>query len=1132
MEIILAFTHLHLHTNYSICDSIVQLDPLFDRLKQFGHTAVAMTDHGNLYGAVDFYKKAVKNNIKPIIGCEFYLAKGLMTDKTTEKGKKGFSHLILLAKNEIGYKNIVKLSSVGFTKGFYYKPRIDKQVLSEYKDGLICLPACLAGSIQQLVLSDRINDAIEEVKWYRSVFGDDFYLELQEHNIPKERIIRSFFKEMSNQLGIPLVVTNDTHYLDKDDAEAHDAMLCIGTGKKMDDPDRQRYDGTGYHLMSESEMAILFPDDLDAIHRTCEVADKVDFELDLKTHHFPKYAVPSGSTLNDYLEKKTYDGAQVRFNGEITKEIEDRIQYELRIIKECGFSEYFLVVHDFIRWARDRGIAIGPGRGSCSASIVVYCLFITDINPLKYGLFFERFLNPERISMPDIDIDFCYFRRQDVIDYVTNKYGKENVSSIITFGVLGAKSALNAVAKVLGIPFQESQRISKMVLLPADTIDNNIKANDELKSALEENSVNRELLDVGRKLGGCIKYAGIHASGIVIADGGIDNFVPLTVDKEGQLATQFDMESVDAAGMLKVDFLGLRTMTVISETERLIKQRKGIDIKMLEVPLDDDKVYRMLDGGETAGIFQLESHGMRKLLGRLGMQNNNFADIVALVALYRPGPLQSGMTDRFINRKNGYEQITYLHESMRTILEETYGVIVYQEQIMQLSVSLCGFTMGRGDVLRKAMGKKKQEVMDAMREEFVNGGVNTSGLSHGQMTNLFEEIAKFAAYGFNKAHSTGYALIAYWTAYLKANYTIEFMASLLTSIMDKDDKIKQYYIEAKRLNIPVMLPDINESYRGFEVTADNKIRCGLAVIRNLGSVGVDKILADRNKNGSFSTLENFCSRVRVSKKVVESLIKCGCFDSIANRGQLLSILPDAISIGKDKLDKNDRGQLTFDDLCDDLVEEDDVCINLPNIADLTDEEKGRGEKEILGMSISYNHLEVAAALFLNSAVKLGNLEDYVGKKVELPVVINGYKSKTYSQGIMLYVDLMDDSGAASGIVFERTRNQCQEILTMDNIVIIQGRVDKNDDKVQIIIDKAILPDKSQLSSVVKPLQINVSGKSQTDIMNLQGILSNYSGGIIPVDFVLNGEVIPSDLKVGNDNQMLYLIVQSGFEINY
>lgn len=1127
----MAFTHLHLHTHYSICDSIVQLDPLFEKLKEYGHKAVAMTDHGNLYGAVDFYQKAVKNNIKPIIGCEFYVAKGLMTNKTAEKGKKGFSHLILLAKNKTGYKNLVKLSSVGFTKGFYYKPRIDKQVLSEYRDGLICLPACLAGSIQQLVLEDRINDAIEEVKWYQGIFGDDFYLELHDHTIPEERIVRSFFKEMSNQFSIPLVVTNDTHYLDKMDAEAHDAMLCIGTGKKRDDVERKKYDGTNYHLMSESEMVELFPDDLDAIHRTCDVADKIDFELDLKTHHFPKYDVPSGSTLDNYLEKKTYEGAQVRFSGEVTKEINDRIKYELKVIKECGFSEYFLVVHDFIKWARDRGIAIGPGRGSCSASIVVYCLFITDIDPLKYGLFFERFLNPERISMPDIDIDFCYFRRQDVIDYVTEKYGKENVSSIITFGVLGAKSAINAVAKVLGISFQDSQRISKMILLPADTIDNNIKVNDDLKNALNENDVNRELLDVSRKLGGCIKYAGIHASGIVIANGGIDNFVPLTVDKSGQLATQFDMESVDAAGMLKVDFLGLRTMTVISETERLIKLRKGLDIKMLEVPLNDDKVYRMLERGETAGIFQLESHGMRKLLGRLGMQNNSFADIVALVALYRPGPLQSGMTDRFINRKNGYEQITYLHNTMRHILEETYGVIVYQEQIMQLSVALCGFTMGRGDVLRKAMGKKKQEVMDAMREEFVNGGVNTSGLSYDQMTNLFEEIAKFAAYGFNKAHSTGYALIAYWTAYLKVNYTIEFMASLLTSIADKEDKIKQYFIEAKRLNIPVILPDINESSRGFEVTDNDSIRCGLAVIRNLGAVGVDKILEERNKNGIFPTLEDFCSRVRVSKKVTESLIKCGCFDNMANRPQLFSILPKALSIGKDKLDKTDKGQLTFDDICDDI--EDEVGgIELSDLPDWTKKEKGRAEKEILGMSISYNPLQVAASLFLSSTRKLSNLDDYVGGKVEMPVVISDFKAKNYSQGIMLYVDLMDDSGTASAVVFERARSHYEQFIVLDNIVIIEGRVDNNGDRSQIIIDKVRLPDDDVLAQKVKPLQIDVSNSNQERIRALHGVLSN-NPGIIPVDFFFNGEIVPSDMKVRINDNLLMNILQCGFEnMNY
>lgn len=1122
----MAFVHLHLHTTYSICDAITQVGPIVKKAKEYGQNAVAMTDHGNMFGAIDFYKKAKANSIKPIIGCELYLSKSVMTDKVGEKGKKGYSHIILLAKNEQGYKNLVKLSSLAYTKGFYYKPRIDKATLFEYRDGLICLTACIAGSIQQLVLEDRINDAIQEAEWYQQTFGSDLYLEIQNHGIDKEKKVINFFKDLSFKKGIPLVATNDVHYLNKEDSEAHEVMLNIGSGKELTDPTHMKYDGGGYHFTSEQEMRELFPEFPNAIDVTQEIANKVDFDIDLKTHHFPKYEIPQGYDLDSYLEKVVYDGANKRFDNNISPEIKERLIYELGVIKQCGFSEYFLVVQDFVNWAKKKNIAVGPGRGSGAGSMVVYCLFITDVNPLEYDLFFERFLNPERVSMPDIDIDFCFFRRPEVIDYVINKYGKENVSSIITFGMLGAKSVINAVAKVMGLSFQDSQRISKLVLLPTDTLANNLEANEELKKALNETDINRKVLSISQKLEGCIKYSGIHASGIVVASGGIDTYVPLAVDKDGQLATQYDMESVDAAGMLKVDFLGLRTMTVVNETLRLVKMRRGIDININKIPLNDPNVYKSLAKGETSGVFQLESHGMRKLLNRIGLDDCNFRDLIALVALYRPGPLNSGMTDKFINRKRGYEPIVYAHPSLKGILDETYGVIVYQEQIMQIAVKLCGFTMGRGDVLRKAMGKKKKDVMDAMREEFVNGGIKTSGLSHEIMTQMFNEIEQFAAYGFNKSHSTCYALIAYWTAWLKVNYTVEFMASLLTSVTDKEDKVKEYFIEAKRLNIPVLLPDINESYRGFEVTTNGEIRYGMSAVRNLGDVAVDKIMEERNKQGRYISIEDFCSRVKVSKKVIESIIKCGALDNMGNRPQLLEIAPKVVDMCKGMQDNDEVSLLDFDDEYD---KKKDIKVELPKIPDWTLEQKGKVEKEVLGLSISYNPLDLGKGLFRRSSVKIANLEDYIGTSVEIPAIVNECKSKTYSKGVMLILELMDDTGSVSAVAFDKARSESGANLLADNLVIVKGRVDNNDDKIQILIDKARIPTKDELENSLNILTISMDGKLRKHIDSLQTVFANNQGDV-PVQFLLNGNIISSDVTVCLTDQLILEIKAIGFQV--
>lgn len=1530
----MSFVHLHLHTTYSIGDSITQISPLFNKVKSINQNAVALTDHGNMFGSVVFYKKAKELSIKPIIGCEVYVANGKMTDKQGIKGKKGYGHLVLLAQNNEGYKNLIKLCSLGYTEGFYYKPRVDKDALFQYRNGLICLSACLAGTIQQYVVTNQMDKAIQEVEWYQNTYKDKFYLEVQNHHIKEESTVRDFFKNISSKYSIPTVATNDAHYVEKEDSEFHDIMLCVNSNAKKDDENRRRYNGYSYHVTTEQEMLELFPDFTDAVYRTQEIADTVDFEMDFKTHHFPKYDIPKDYNLDGYLEKLVYDGAEKRF-GTVDNDVKDRIETELTVIKKCGFSEYFLLVHDFVNWAKNKKIAVGPGRGcnlatnrifkadgsacnineikigdkvitkdgsiqeveelyeydieeeivnlktyygdytgvgltleheiyaektilndrymkwdkikkgkdwkkylepkneldwieakdlnigdwmfiptpkinkehitqfdlmdyvscredikcdaefiyeynynaltkqyyyvrkvkrflecnnallwcmglftgdgwlrkgrytevgfafhsikekeninlnkivkygealgcnvrvsygkvkkvaqvfwgsktlfsffkkhfnlyehtsltkhipdfvfkledscilsyidgllnsdgnygdhknvlstssplladqsrflasivkiptarllddriekreefknkkisyrinfaldnrvggnaskrkyvyrvvdngilvriknkeishkkckvydikvknnhnylttsglvhnSAAGSMVVYCLNITDINPLEYGLFFERFLNPERVSMPDIDIDFCYFRRQEVIDYVIEKYGKENVSNIITFGFLGAKSVVNNVAKVLGISFQDSQKISKSILLPTDSLDNNLQASEELRALFDSNETNKELLRVSKALEGCIKFSGIHASGVVVTSGDIDSYVPVAIDKDGQLATQYDMESVDAAGMLKVDFLGLRTMTVINETLRLIKERKGIDLILNKIPLDDPDVYKSLANGETAGVFQLESHGMRKLLEQMGFKDNNFRDLVALLALYRPGPIQSGMTDKFIKRKNGEELVTYIHPSMKEILHETYGVIVYQEQIMQISVKLCGFTMGRGDVLRKAMGKKKKDVMDAMREEFVNGGINTSGLPKDVMTQLFDEIEKFAAYGFNKSHSLCYAFLSYATAYLKTHYTVEFMASLLTSIVDKEDKVQEYFIEAKRLGIPILLPDINESYKGFEVTNNNEIRYGMGAIRNVGDVAVENVLVERKNNGFYNTLENFCSRVKVSKKIVENLIKCGAFDRIANRPQLISILPLAIDMGKKIMSEKDECSLF--DLDDEYDNTQDVTISLPKCNDITDQEKGFMEREVLGVSITFNPLDIAKNLFAKfNTIKANNMDDYVGQRVEMPCVVIDNKAKVYSKGTMLCVDLMDDTGSIPAIMFDKARESHGDKIVNGNIVLITGRIDNNNDKAQIIIDSVRVPEQKELESGGY-ITIKVDGKNRGEMEQLRNLINLNRGSDYTLRFVLHNNYKLTGIKVNLNENFLLTIKRLGF----
>ena len=1065
------FVHLHNHTAYSLLDGASKLDEMIQRAKDLNQPAIAITDHGVMYGVVDFYKACKKAGVKPIIGCEVYVAPRTRFDKQAGLDD-GAYHLVLLVKNEQGYRNLSRLESLASLEGFYYKPRVDREILEQYHEGLIALSGCLAGEVAQKILQEDLDGAREAALWYQNTFGaDNYYFEVQNHGIHEQMQINYHLNILSRELNIPLVATNDNHYVNREDAKTQDVMMCIQMGKTLDDVNRMRFESDNFYLKSYDEMQQILGDYPESLTNTLKIAEQCDFDFTFGENHMPIFDVPDGYTLDSYFEELCYQEIKTRYNP-VTEEVTKRLEYELSVIKQMGYSGYFLIVWDFIRFAREKGIYVGPGRGSAAGSIVSYALHITDIDPLKYDLLFERFLNPERVSMPDIDIDFCYERRGEVIDYVIEKYGQDHVCQIITFGTMAARGAIRDVGRVLNIPIATVNKVSKAI--PNElgmTIDKALHASQELRGYCEEDEQIKELIETAQKLEGLPRHAGTHAAGVVISRDPLDTYLPLQKSAECGVITQFAKENVEEIGLLKMDFLGLRTLTVINKAVDMIKQNHGVTIDFNTMPMDDRKTYQLLCDGESIGVFQLESGGLRAIMKEL--QPNDLEDVIALVALYRPGPLNSGMADDFIQRKHGRKEIEYLHPLLEPILKPTYGVILYQEQVMRIASDLAGFSLGQADMLRRAMGKKKPEIIAAMKQDFLDGA-EKNNVDRSIAAKVFELIEYFAGYGFNKSHSAAYAIVAYQTAYLKAHYPVEFMAALLTSIMDSADRVSFYIAECKRMGIPVLTPDVNESQETFTVT-NGRIRFGLAAMKNVGKGAMQSIIEIRNQDGPFASLQDFCARVdlsQVNKRMIENLIKGGAFDSVAgSKRQLLTILDLCLEQGHEILRSKSSAQISLFDFDEEQtgLTSRYAPIPLPDVPEFSSQELLAMEKQILGLYVSGHPLDnYTKVISEKTSVSLAELtEEHDQQRIVVAGMINTFKISTTKKGdTMATCQFEDLTGSIEILVFPKTFVRYREMIEKDAIVLVKGRYLAQDENPKLSADEILpLPDDAQLNEM-------------------------------------------------------------------
>lgn len=1062
------FTHLHLHTEYSLLDGTARIGDVINRAKELGMKAIAITDHGSMYGVVDFYRKAVAAGIKPIIGCEVYVAPGKLTDKT--KAMKEYSHLVLLAKDNEGYKNLMRLSSIAFMQGFYHKPRIDYDVLEQHKQGLVCLSACLAGDIPRYVMSGDLKSADELAVRLRDMFGEDFYLELMDHNLPEQKQVNNKLIDMGNRLCIELVATNDVHYTLKEDAEAQDVLLCIQTRSFVDDQDRMRFDTEEFYIKSAEEMSSLFRHAPSAIDNTNRIADKCNVAMDFDTTHLPEFTVPQEYTHKDYLRKLSYDGLAYRFN-EITDELKERLDYELGVIDNMGFTDYFLIVWDFIKFARDNKIMVGPGRGSAAGSLVAYALRITDVDPIKYTLLFERFLNPERISMPDIDIDFGIDRRQEVIDYVVEKYGEDKVAQIITFGTLGAKQVIRDVARAQRVPLSDADRIAKMVPFALKmTIARAMEQNSKLRTEYETNPQTKKLLDTAMKLEGIPRHASTHAAGVVISKLPITEYVPLAINpRDGSVITQLPMNTLESLGLLKMDFLGLRNLTVIKNALRMIKHNRNIDVDMDRLEYDDPKVYEMISSGDTDGVFQLESGGMRNLMHKL--RPTNLGDIMVGISLFRPGPMDS--IPAYLEAKAHPEKLKYAHPRLERILHETYGCMVYQEQVMEMVRDLAGYSLGRSDLVRRAMAKKKKAVMENERRIFIYGdeesGVEGSlsrGVPKEVAEKIFSQMMDFAEYAFNKSHACAYAIIAYQTAYLKAYYKVEYMTALLNSFIGSPDKISAYIQYCTSSGVPLYKPDINKSDFLFSVEGEG-IRFGFAAIRDVGRAAEE--IVEERAGGNFTSFRSFINRTVhcTNKKMLEGLILSGCFDSLElKRSQLSAVSERVLKAAQDASKNNAAGQISLFEIEPSLseVETDDF----DDIPEYTHDKLLAMEKIATGVYLSGHPLDQYADDLKNSDVNIykilqskedANTARYFESKI---VVITGIlssvrKRSTKQKKMMASAMLEDLQGTIELVIFPSVYQKVEHLLVNDSIVSIKGKVDLREDEDPQILVESVAP---------------------------------------------------------------------------
>jgi DNA polymerase-3 subunit alpha len=1084
------FVHLHVHTEYSLLDGASRIADLIGRAKELGMPAIAITDHGCMYGTVDFYKQALKQGVKPIIGCEVYVAPRSRFEKSAGTDTGAYYHLVLLAENEKGYRNLIELVSRGYTEGFYYKPRIDREVLRTYSEGLIGLSACIAGEVPALFLKGDSAGARAVAQEYCDILGkDNFFIELQDHGMDEEKQVNVQLIQLARELGIGLVATNDLHYVRQQDAESHDVLLCIQMGKTVDEENRMRFPSNEFYLKSSSEMAALFDAYPEALTNTLLIAERCNVSFEFGVLHLPEFPVPQGQDAQGYLRRLCDEKLSWRYQ-EVTKEIQDRLEYELAVIEKMGYSSYFLIVWDFVNYAREQKIPVGPGRGSAAGSVVSYLLGITSIDPLQYGLLFERFLNPERVSMPDIDIDFCYERRSKIIDYVSARYGADRVAQIITFGTMAAKAAIRDVGRALNMTYSDVDRIAK--LIPNElgiTLKRSLEISKELKQSYDSEPLIKKLLDLAMAVEGLPRHASTHAAGLVISKYPLTQHVPLQNSSEGFLTTQFDKDRVEEIGLLKMDLLGLRTLTVIGDALELVRKNRGITIDIEQIPLDDSEACLMLANGDTAGVFQMESSGMTNLVKEL--KPEHFNDIIPLVALYRPGPLGSGMVADFIAGRHGKKEIKYSHPLLEPILKDTFGVILYQEQVMQIASLMGGFTLGQADLLRRAMGKKKHDVLVAQQDAFIQGA-EAQNIDRKIAQEIFDLMIHFGDYGFNKSHSAAYALVAYQTAWLKAHYRPEFMAALLTSVMGANDKIGFYIEECRRTGIAVLPPDINASGTGFTVDGQD-IRFGLAGVKNVGANAIASIMAVREQSGKFTSIIDFCSRVDMrvaNKRVIESLIKCGAFDSLGRkRSQLLAVLEQAVDMAALRRRDLSSGQLGL--FGEDTVEATDVIY--PDIPELLQENILAMEKEIIGFYVTGHPLDRFRDKMnsLTAIDKIAASDNLEGQPVKIGGLIASAKRLTTKTGdMMCFVTLEDFTGQIEVIVFPRVFNKVSRFLAPDMAVVIFGRLSVNEEG-----SKVLVQDIKPLETVENEVRIRIEKKNETTeiIEKLQQVLAANRG---------------------------------------
>ena len=1060
----MAFAHLHVHTEYSLLDGSNKIKEYVARVKELGMTAAAITDHGVMYGVIDFYKAANAAGIHPILGCEVYVAPNSRFDRENVSGEDRYYHLVLLAENNTGYSNLVKIVSKGFVDGYYYKPRVDMEVLNTYHEGVIALSACLAGEVQRYLARGMYEKAKETAFKYQDCFGKgNFFLELQDHGIPEQKMVNQELLRLSKETGIELVATNDVHYTYAEDAEAHDILLCIQTGKKLADEDRMRYEGGQYYVKSEDEMKELFPYALEALSNTQKIADRCHVEIEFGNTKLPHFDVPEGYTTWTYLNKLCYDGLAQKYDKEQASELRPRLEYELSVIKEMGYVEYFLIVWDYINYARTHGIPVGPGRGSAAGSLVSYTTGITNIDPIRYGLIFERFLNPERVSMPDIDVDFCYNRRQEVIDYVIKKYGKDCVTQIVTFGTLAARGVIRDVGRVMDLPYAYVDTIAKNIPMENGiTIEKALKMNPELRTMYETDEQVKKLIDMSKRLEGLPRHTSVHAAGVVISEKPMEEYVPLSRGSEGVITTQFTMTTIEELGLLKMDFLGLRTLTVIDDAVKMIKKGKGISIDIDHIDYDDKAVLASLGTGKTEGIFQLESAGMKNFMKEL--KPESLEDVIAGISLYRPGPMD--FIPAYIKGKNNADSITYECPQLEPILAPTYGCIVYQEQVMQIVRDLAGYTWGRSDLVRRAMSKKKTKVMEEERQNFVYGnkeegvpGCVANGIDEKVANKIYDEMIDFAKYAFNKSHAAAYAVVSYQTAYLKYYYPVEFMAALMTSVQDNTSKVSEYILTCRRMGIKILPPDINEGESGFSVSG-NAIRYGLSAIKSIGRPVIEAIIEERKIRVKFTTLNDFITRLsgkEVNKRTIENFIKAGALDCLCGtRKQLLMIYSSVLEAINQEKKNSMAGQMTLFDLA---PEEDksDFELKLPDVGEFEKEQLLAFEKEVLGVYISGHPLEayeekwrknisaVTTDFLLDEETGVTKVKDM--QKVVVGGMLTGKTIKyTKTNQVMAFITLEDLVGTVEIVVFPRDYEKYHAYLTEDAKIFVRGHANVEEEK--------------------------------------------------------------------------------------